>query len=149
MYFFSKIIIKALEVSSPTALAKTATTTTTTIIEGDSTRRKAREHCRCQNVHLQTSQTIQVRRLVSFVCLLNLTLSPSWAAAKAARQAGPHAPGSKSIPEPKTPDCLLGLTFVFTGELSSFSRDEAVDLAKRFGGCVRPSLPSQLMLTWM
>jgi BRCT domain type II-containing protein len=24
---------------------------------------------------------------------------------------------------------------VFTGELSSFSRHEAIDLAKRFGGC--------------
>ncbi|KAJ7444073.1 hypothetical protein B0H11DRAFT_1681714, partial [Mycena galericulata] len=29
-----------------------------------------------------------------------------------------------------------GLSFVFTGELSSFSRDEAVDIAKRFGGSV-------------
>jgi replication factor C subunit 1 len=34
------------------------------------------------------------------------------------------------------PDCLAGLAFVFTGELSSFSRDEAIDLAKRFGGYV-------------
>ena len=30
--------------------------------------------------------------------------------------------------------CLSGLAFVFTGELESFSRDEAIDLAKRFGG---------------
>ncbi|KAF8220857.1 hypothetical protein L208DRAFT_1331445, partial [Tricholoma matsutake] len=29
-----------------------------------------------------------------------------------------------------------GLSFVFTGELRSFSRDEAVDLAKHFGGRV-------------
>jgi len=60
----------------------------------------------------------------------------SWAAAKAAKLAGPKAPGSKIVPEAKTQDCLLGLSFVFTGELSSFSRDEAIDLAKRFGGCV-------------
>ncbi|KIJ58854.1 hypothetical protein HYDPIDRAFT_163015 [Hydnomerulius pinastri MD-312] len=60
----------------------------------------------------------------------------NWAAAKAAKLAGPKAPGSKAIPEPKTPDCLLGLSFVFTGELSSFSREEAADLAKRFGGRV-------------
>lgn len=60
----------------------------------------------------------------------------NWAAAKAARSAGPAAPGSKPVPEPQTPDCLAGLTFVFTGELSSFSRDEATDLAKRFGGRV-------------
>lgn len=58
----------------------------------------------------------------------------NWAAAKAAKAAGPSAPGSKPVPEPKTPDCLLGLAFVFTGELSSFSREEAIDLAKRHGG---------------
>ncbi|KAG6332752.1 hypothetical protein ID866_6335 [Astraeus odoratus] len=60
----------------------------------------------------------------------------NWAAAKAAKLAGPKAPGSKAVPEPKTPDCLLGLSFVFTGELSSFSRDESIDLAKRYGGRV-------------
>ncbi|KAG8218227.1 putative replication factor C subunit 1 [Butyriboletus roseoflavus] len=60
----------------------------------------------------------------------------NWAASKAAKAAGPRAPGSKTVPEPKSPDCLLGLSFVFTGELSSFSRDEAIDLAKRYGGRV-------------
>ncbi|KAI6112589.1 replication factor RFC1 C terminal domain-containing protein [Pisolithus sp. B1] len=60
----------------------------------------------------------------------------NWAAARAAKLAGPKAPGSKPVPEPKTQDCLLGLSFVFTGELTSFSRQEAVDLAKRFGGRV-------------
>ncbi|KAJ8591861.1 DNA replication factor C, large subunit [Rhizopogon salebrosus TDB-379] len=65
------------------------------------------------------------------------TVKPfNWAAAKAARLAGPSAPGSKQVPEPKTPDCLMGLSFVFTGELSSFSRAEAIDLAKRFGARV-------------
>ena len=54
---------------------------------------------------------------------------------KAARAAGPSAPGSKQIPEGE-PNCLAGLSFVFTGELSSLSRDEAVDLAKRYGGRV-------------
>jgi replication factor C subunit 1 len=53
---------------------------------------------------------------------------------KAARLAGPSAPGSKEIPEPASLDCLAGLSFVFTGELSSLSRDEAVDLAKKYGG---------------
>lgn len=82
----------------------------------------------------------------SFKCVLRLThllltfLNQaiigyySWAAAKAAKLAGPVAPGSKEVPEPASPDCLAGLAFVFTGELSSFSRDEAADLAKRFGG---------------
>ncbi|KAG9317062.1 putative DNA replication factor C, large subunit [Chiua virens] len=60
----------------------------------------------------------------------------NWAAAKASKAAGPRAPGSKPVPESKSPDCLLGLSFVFTGELSSFSRDEATDLAKRYGGRV-------------
>ncbi|KAJ1308850.1 hypothetical protein OPQ81_004538 [Rhizoctonia solani] len=57
------------------------------------------------------------------------------AAAKAAKASGPSAPGSKEVPNGH-PNALAGLTFVFTGELSSFSRDEAQDLAKRFGGRV-------------
>ncbi|KAH6890105.1 purine nucleotide binding protein [Coprinopsis sp. MPI-PUGE-AT-0042] len=64
---------------------------------------------------------------------------PNWAAAKAAKLArqtqGPAAPGSKAIPD-GAPDALAGLAFVFTGELTAFSRDEAVELAKRFGGRV-------------
>ncbi|KAI0640589.1 DNA replication factor C, large subunit [Trametes meyenii] len=55
---------------------------------------------------------------------------------KAARAAGPSNPGSKEIPVPKDPNCLAGLSFVFTGELSSLSRDDAVELAKRYGGRV-------------
>ncbi|TFK53303.1 DNA replication factor C, large subunit [Heliocybe sulcata] len=60
----------------------------------------------------------------------------NWAAAKAAKMAGPKAHGSKAVPEPLCAEPLAGLAFVFTGELSSFSREEAVDLAKRFGGRV-------------
>ncbi|KDQ52029.1 hypothetical protein JAAARDRAFT_210788 [Jaapia argillacea MUCL 33604] len=60
----------------------------------------------------------------------------NWAAAKAAKLAGPSAPGTKQIPENASPDCLAGLSFVFTGELTAFSRDEAVEMAKRFGGRV-------------
>nr|VWO96876.1 Uncharacterized protein [Ganoderma boninense] len=60
---------------------------------------------------------------------------PNWYAMKAGR-AGPSAPGSKEIPIPEDPNCLAGLSFVFTGELSSLSRDEAVELAKRYGGRV-------------
>lgn len=57
-------------------------------------------------------------------------------AAKLAKQAsGPAAPGSKAIPD-GAPDALAGLAFVFTGELTAFSRDEAIELAKRFGGYV-------------
>jgi len=59
---------------------------------------------------------------------------PSWAAAKAARLAGPSNPGSKLVPPAAQPDCLAGLAFVFTGELSSFSREEAIDIAKRYCG---------------
>lgn len=43
--------------------------------------------------------------------------------------------GTKAIPDGQ-PNCLAGLTFVFTGELPSFSREEAQDAAKRFGGWV-------------
>lgn len=48
---------------------------------------------------------------------------------------GPSAPGSKEIPT-GSPNCLSGLTFVFTGELTSISRDDASDLVKRCGGRV-------------
>ncbi|CED83681.1 dna replication factor large subunit [Phaffia rhodozyma] len=56
-------------------------------------------------------------------------------ARKMASSTGPAAPGSKEIPDGK-PNCLAGLTFVFTGELSSLAREEAVELAKRYGGKV-------------
>ncbi|KAG6906768.1 hypothetical protein DXG01_012244 [Tephrocybe rancida] len=58
-----------------------------------------------------------------------------WAAAKAAKLAGPVAHGSKEVPD-GSPTALAGLSFVFTGELTSFSREEAIDLAKRYGGRV-------------
>ncbi|WWC58244.1 uncharacterized protein I303_100782 [Kwoniella dejecticola CBS 10117] len=59
----------------------------------------------------------------------------NWRAAAAARAAGPKNPGSKEIPEAE-PDCLAGLTFVFTGEMESLGRDEAVELVKRYSGKV-------------
>ncbi|KAG7089509.1 hypothetical protein E1B28_011187 [Marasmius oreades] len=59
----------------------------------------------------------------------------NWAAVKAAKLAGPVAHGTKEVPD-GSPECLAGLSFVFTGELTAFSREEAVDLAKRFGGRV-------------
>ncbi|WRT63728.1 uncharacterized protein IL334_000651 [Kwoniella shivajii] len=61
--------------------------------------------------------------------------NPNWRAAAAARAAGPKNPGSKEIPE-GAPDCLAGLTFVFTGELDSLGRDEAMELVKRYSGKV-------------
>ncbi|KAG8815000.1 hypothetical protein FRC17_000901 [Serendipita sp. 399] len=53
----------------------------------------------------------------------------------ARRAAGPAAPGSKNVPVGE-PNCLAGLTLVFTGELDSISREEAQDLAKRYGARV-------------
>lgn len=61
---------------------------------------------------------------------------PNPAAWRAKKAAAPIAHGSKSFPEDAEPDCLAGLTFVFTGELSSFSRDEVIEGAKKFGGRV-------------
>ncbi|ORY75974.1 replication factor RFC1 C terminal domain-domain-containing protein [Leucosporidium creatinivorum] len=48
---------------------------------------------------------------------------------------GPANPGSKDIPAGED-NCLAGLTFVFTGELESLSREAGQDLAKRYGGRV-------------
>ncbi|GAA5883791.1 hypothetical protein JCM16303_002375 [Sporobolomyces ruberrimus] len=50
-------------------------------------------------------------------------------------RAGPAAPGSKEIPVGEE-NCLAGLTFVFTGELESLSREDGQDLVKRYGGRV-------------
>ncbi|GAA5961951.1 hypothetical protein JCM8115_001625 [Rhodotorula mucilaginosa] len=50
-------------------------------------------------------------------------------------RAGPAAPGSKEIPVGDE-GCLAGLTFVFTGELESLSREAGQDLVKRYGGRV-------------
>ncbi|KAK4052399.1 DNA replication factor C complex subunit Rfc1 [Microbotryomycetes sp. JL201] len=44
-------------------------------------------------------------------------------------------PGSKEIPVGEE-NCLAGLTFVFTGELESLSREAGQELAKRYGGRV-------------
>lgn len=43
---------------------------------------------------------------------------------------------------PGEDNCLAGLTFVFTGELDSFSREEGQDLVKRYGGYISSLLPS-------
>ncbi|KAM0790675.1 hypothetical protein ACM66B_004534 [Microbotryomycetes sp. NB124-2] len=44
-------------------------------------------------------------------------------------------PGSKEVPVGQE-NCLAGLTFVFTGELESLSREAGQELAKRYGGRV-------------
>ncbi|KAH8811844.1 replication factor RFC1 C terminal domain-containing protein [Xylogone sp. PMI_703] len=49
--------------------------------------------------------------------------------------APPPMAGSKEIPVGEE-NCLAGLTFVFTGLLESISRDEGVELVKRYGGKV-------------
>ncbi|KAG0099889.1 hypothetical protein BGZ93_005344 [Podila epicladia] len=50
-------------------------------------------------------------------------------------KAGPSALGSKEIPVGKD-NCLAGWAFVFTGELSSITREDAADLVKRYNGRV-------------
>lgn len=87
------------------------------------------------------SQPKEAPKKFECVLLLEFSFQPSffsrdsWAAKKAAQLAGPVAHGSKEVPD-GVPDALAGLSFVFTGELSSFSREEAIDLGKRFGGFV-------------
>jgi len=65
---------------------------------------------------------------------------PRWFPGK--ERAGPSAPGSKEIPEGKE-NCLAGLTFVFTGELESLSREDAQALCKKYGGRVTTSPSSK------
>ncbi|KAI1295779.1 replication factor RFC1 C terminal domain-containing protein [Xylaria venustula] len=45
----------------------------------------------------------------------------------------PPNPTSKELPTGE-PDCLAGLTFVFTGQLTTIAREEAQALVKRYGG---------------
>ncbi|BEI84694.1 hypothetical protein CcaverHIS002_0500950 [Cutaneotrichosporon cavernicola] len=59
----------------------------------------------------------------------------SFHAMAARRAAGPAAPGSKQIPD-GDPAALAGLCFVFTGELESLGRDDAIELCKRYHGRV-------------
>ncbi|RFU31885.1 hypothetical protein B7463_g4492, partial [Scytalidium lignicola] len=49
--------------------------------------------------------------------------------------APPPMAGSKEVPVGEE-NCLAGLTFVFTGLLESISRDEGIELVKRYGGKV-------------
>ncbi|CAK9779377.1 DNA replication factor C, large subunit [Cutaneotrichosporon oleaginosum] len=60
---------------------------------------------------------------------------PNFYAMAARRAAGPAAPGSKEIPD-GDPTALAGLSFVFTGELQSLGRDDAIELCKRYHGRV-------------
>ncbi|KAF9421647.1 hypothetical protein BGZ94_008791 [Podila epigama] len=53
-------------------------------------------------------------------------------------KAGPSALGSKEIPIGKE-NCLAGWAFVFTGELSSITREDAADLVRRYNGRVTGS----------
>jgi len=50
----------------------------------------------------------------------------------------PPAAGSKEMPDGEE-NCLVGLTFVFTGLLETLSREEGQELVKRYGGKVTGS----------
>ncbi|PWN47197.1 DNA replication factor C, large subunit [Violaceomyces palustris] len=60
---------------------------------------------------------------------------PTFRELQARKSAGPINPGSKEVPV-GAPNCLAGLTIVFTGELESLGREESVELAKRYGAKV-------------
>lgn len=55
------------------------------------------------------------------------------AAAGGGNSAAPPAAGCAEIPEGEE-NCLTGMTFVFTGVLNTISRDEGIELVKRYGG---------------
>ncbi|KAJ1964514.1 DNA replication factor C complex subunit Rfc1 [Dispira parvispora] len=55
---------------------------------------------------------------------------------------GPAAPGSKALPRGDE-NCLSGLTFVFTGDLTSIARSDGESLVKRHGGRVTSAVSSK------
>lgn len=57
------------------------------------------------------------------------------AAAGGGNSSAPPAAGSKEIPQ-GADNCLVGLTFVFTGLLETISREDGQELVKRYGGKV-------------
>ncbi|CAD6440303.1 9c2a3a8f-2e39-4964-af94-6f11e5c32dcd [Sclerotinia trifoliorum] len=57
----------------------------------------------------------------------------NWRAGGGGSSAAPPAAGCAEIPE-GAENCLVGLTFVFTGVLNTISRDEGIELVKRYGG---------------
>ena len=50
------------------------------------------------------------------------------------KQNAPIASKISRSPPIGSPDCFLGKSFVFTGELPSLSRQDAEDIVKRYGG---------------
>lgn len=56
-------------------------------------------------------------------------------ALKAAQASGPQSTGNVDIPTSR-PNCLAGLTFVFTGTMPTLPRDQAIDIVKGLGGKV-------------
>ncbi|KAI0242312.1 DNA replication factor C complex subunit Rfc1 [Massospora cicadina] len=66
------------------------------------------------------------------------TKKPFWAV----KHAAPPALGSKDIPV-GVEDSLSGKTFVLTGQLSSITRDDTMDLIKRCGGRVTSAVSSK------
>ncbi|KAI0518408.1 DNA replication factor C, large subunit [Xylaria bambusicola] len=63
-------------------------------------------------------------------------------AAAGGGNSGPPPNPTGDIPTGE-PDCLAGLTFVFTGQLSTIAREEAQALVKRYGGKVTGSPSSK------
>lgn len=57
------------------------------------------------------------------------------------QNANARSPGTYQVPQPSH-NCLLGLTFVFSGEFCEFSRDDIADYVKRYGAKVT-SAPSR------
>ncbi|KAI6716557.1 hypothetical protein JHW43_000988 [Diplocarpon mali] len=58
-----------------------------------------------------------------------------WRKGGGANSGAPAAAGTKEIPTGED-NCLVGLNFVFTGLLDTLSRDEGIELVKRYGGKV-------------
>ncbi|KAK0534552.1 DNA replication factor C complex subunit Rfc1 [Tilletia horrida] len=91
-------------------------------------------------VKKETSSKAAVSASMSAPAEEDVKPKPKWPFTGA--RAGPSNPGGKPIPEGK-PNCLNGLTFVFTGELETLDREQALELVRRYGARVTSSPSSK------
>lgn len=96
------------------------------------------------NKKREEADTSEVKKILDSIPTVRLPTPPpkdgdkkfNYRDFKAREARAPPSGGTKEIPTGET-NCLAGLTFVFTGQLDSLSREDGQQLVKRYGGYVK------------